>query len=385
MKKLGIIGGGQLGRMLAQAAKVLDIFVVILDPTPGCPASEVADECIVGSFKDEHKIRELAEKVDFLTFEIELANNKVLEELSQKGIQVNPSPKTLGIIRDKYAQKVFLQKAGIPTAEFWEIKNAVDVEEAAKQFEYPIVLKAKFDAYDGRGNALIESPEDIPKAMEKLNGRELYVEKFVPFSHELAVVAARGIDGTVAVFPIIETIHKNHILDIAIAPGRMSDQVKQQARDLAIKTLQHLQGVGVFCLEMFIALEENILINEIAPRVHNSGHLTIEACSTSQFEQHVRAVTGQPLGDPSLIVPAAVMVNILGERNGIAMLPAFDGEIKDLLPDIDLNFNDAKIFAHIYGKIETREQRKMGHITITANDIERALKIAMQAKSLIEI
>ena len=387
-KTIGIVGGGQLGRMLTQAAHSLDFNVVVLDPTPNSPAGQITKQ-IVGGFKDEAKIRELANESDFITFEVELANSAVLEDLQNSGKIIHPSPATLGIIKNKFGQKQFLRSADIPVADFLEVKTKQDILQAAETFNYPIILKAKFDAYDGRGNALVKSETDVEQAMEKLQARELYVEKFIKFQKELGVTAVRANDGTIEVYPIMETIHKNHICHTVLAPANIEEQKKQQARDLAIQTLKHLHGVGVFCVEMFLAEDGNVLVNEIAPRVHNAGHLTIEASQTSQFENHIRAISGMDLGRTDLKTAAAVMINILGEREGAANFPGFDGTWEDFstkhqLPKISAE-DSTKIFVHIYGKLQTKPERKMGHITVVGNNLEKALAAGQQARKLIEI
>ncbi|MGH7246281.1 MAG: 5-(carboxyamino)imidazole ribonucleotide synthase [Candidatus Levyibacteriota bacterium] len=371
---MGIVGGGQLGRMLTIAAHKLGFRVIILDPTPNSSAGQVADKQIVGSFKDEEKIKELAKEVEFLTFEIELANAKILEELTTQGLKINPSAKTLTIIKDKLLQKEFLKKSHIATAEFIPVETKEDIADAAKMFGYPVLLKARFDAYDGRGNALIKSSTDIVKGMKKLQGRLLYVEKFVPFTKELSVVIARSTKGDIAPYPVVETIHKNNICHTVIAPAPVDTEMKNQAYDLAISVMEHLGGAGVFGIEMFLRKDGKVLVNEIAPRVHNSGHHTIEANETSQFEQHIRAITDMPLGRTDMIVPAAVMVNILGEREGKAKPQGVENAT-----------NLTGVFVHLYGKMETRRERKMGHITAIGNTVEEAWEKAEKARKYITI
>ncbi len=372
-KKIGIVGGGQLGRMLTFAAKKLGFSVIILDPTPDSPAGQVADRQIVGSFKDEEKIKELAKEVDYLTFEIELANADVLNEISKK-IPVNPSAKTLNIIKDKLKQKTFLQSNGIPTADFAKVLDKGDVLRLVKMFGFPLLLKARFDAYDGRGNFLIKKEEDIDWGLEKLGGRKLYVEKFVPFVKEIAVMVGRSTIGEVMVYPVVETTHKNNICHTVVVPADVSEEVGNKAKVLAASVMEHLQGAGVFGIEMFLTKDGKVLINEIAPRVHNSGHYTIEACVTSQFEQHIRAITGMELGSTDLIVPAAAMVNILGEREGPSKP---EGVVKaSAMKGVEV---------HIYGKSETKIERKMGHITAVGKSAKEALKKALLARKYITI
>ncbi len=370
---VGIIGGGQLGKMLTIAAKKLGFFVIVIDPTPQSPAGQVADKQIIADFKDEKAIEELSFESEYITFEIELANDKVLYKIMEEGKQVNPHPKTLSIIRDKLKQKIFLKENKIPTAEFTEIPDN-PTEENINKFGYPILLKAREGAYDGRGNFLIKKKSDINKGFEKLKGRKLYIEKFVPFIKELAVMVARGKNGEIKSYPTVETIHKDNICDTVIAPARVSKALQEKAKKLAEKTVSYLQGRGVFGIEMFLTKDNKILINEIAPRVHNSGHYSIEASVTSQFEQHIRAVCGLPLGSTDIITKAVVMKNILGKNHGNGFPRGIEKAL--LIPGVSL---------HIYGKRESRPQRKMGHITVVGNSVDECLRKANQARKMLTI
>lgn len=366
MKTIGIAGGGQLGRMLADAAHALDFKVVTLDPDPRGPAGQVSDEQIAGDYKDAAMIRALSEHSDVLTFEIESVNVDALEELAHAGFAVHPTPRTLSIIKDKLYQKQFLEMHGIPVAPF-------ALPEEAETLGYPYVLKARSGGFDGRGNALVEKPEDVHAAVQKIKGAAAYAEGFVRFEKELAIVAARTSAGEIKVFPLVETIHKNHICHMTLAPAPVDETVASKAHDLAEKVLATFEGAGVFAIEMFLVNGE-VLVNEIAPRVHNSGHYTIEACHASQFEQHIRAIATEPLGDCSMKVPAAVMINILGERDGTAEPNGVEEAEK---------ISGVKV--HFYGKMETRRERKMGHLTAVAETLEEARANAEQARSLISI
>lgn len=367
--RIGIVGGGQLGKMLTVAAKKLGFFVAVIDPTPQSPAGQVADREIVADFKDEKAIRKLAEFSDVITFEIELANDRVLNDLIKEGKVVHPSPQTLGIIRDKLKQKNFLQTHGIPTAPFSEITSGEEVINIAKEIGYPFLLKARTDAYDGRGNALIKHKSDIDKGMQRLKGRLLYVEKFVPFVKELAVMVARSSKGEIAVYPVVQTIHKDNICDTVMVPAPISKGAIEKAQNLARDMMKYLKGAGVFGIEMFLTKDDNVLVNEIAPRVHNSGHYSIEAVVTSQFEQHIRAIVGLPLGSTDLIVKAVVMKNILGEHEGSRYPKGVEKVLK--IPGVSL---------HIYGKHKSWPQRKMGHITVIGNNINECLRKANKAR-----
>jgi 5-(carboxyamino)imidazole ribonucleotide synthase len=389
-KRIGIIGGGQLARMMAHPADKLGHTLTAIDPTPNSPAGQVAQE-ITADYNDEKALRKLAKNSDVLTIEIEVVDEsglkKLLDEFNKKDTPVHPSPKTIATIQDKLLQKQFLKKYKIPTPDFMEITKLDDILIAAKKFGFPLILKARTGAYDGRGNALIRNKSEINKALEKLRGRKLYVEKFVPFTKELAVIAARSTSGEIVTYPVVQTLHKNNILHYLLSPAPVDEKIVNKAKRLAVKTMQHLKGAGVFGIEMFLTHsapfgtaqgkgsgQAKVLVNEIAPRVHNSGHHTIEANVTSQFEQHIRAITGMPLGSTEITKPAAVMINILGDRNGKADPKGIEEAEK--IPGVKV---------HIYGKLETKPERKMGHITVVGDSIDECLKKAKQARKLITI
>ncbi len=373
-KTIGIVGGGQLGLMLAEAAHKLGFQVAILESTEDCPARKAADTFILGSFKDKEKILELANVADYVTFEIESANAEALDELVAKGIDVNPGPGILKIIKDKFKQKTYLREHEIPVADFALIETQEDCIRQAELFGYPFLLKARFDAYDGRGNYVVRNESDIPIAFEKLSKSPLYAERFVPFVKELAVVSARDMFGSIISYPVVETVHKNNICHIVRFPASTSNQVTFQADELAEKVLEVLGGVGVFAIEMFLTEDGQLVVNEIAPRVHNSGHLTIEGFSVSQFEQHIRAISGMPLVKILANAKATVMVNILGEREGDADLSGVK-EAESL----------GGVSVHVYGKLQTRQERKMGHITVVGDSLEEVEEKAIKARKYISI
>lgn len=372
--RIGIIGDGQLGRMLTVDAKRLGFEVTVQGPTPNSPAKQVGAEQITADIKDARATRELANRSDFITVEIEHVNTEVLHELAREGARINPSPETLEAISDKLTQKQFLKSAGIPTAQFAPISDRNDILEAVKMFKYPFLLKSRFGGYDGRGNAVIRSKKDIDIAIERFNGQPLYAERFVKFQKELAIMVARSVSGDIAAYPVVETIQKNNICHTVLAPAPIEYKSYEEAQELAKGTMQQLKGAGVFGIEMFMTRNGKVLVNEIAPRVHNSGHYTIEACRTSQFEQHVRAITGLPLGETDMLARAAVMINILGDRQGGAYVRG----LKDVL-------SIPNVGVHIYGKAETKPGRKMGHITVRANFLDEARRNAELARSLISI
>ncbi|HVH95528.1 MAG TPA: 5-(carboxyamino)imidazole ribonucleotide synthase [Bacillus sp. (in: firmicutes)] len=352
--KLGIVGGGQLGKMLAIEAKRMFMHVIILDPSPDCPASYIADKVIVGDFSNEQKIFELAEESDLITYEIELANSKALIELQNKGYIVHPSPDTLKIIQNKYRQKSFLKENGIPTPTFELITSKDNLEKICLEYGFPVMLKACENSYDGRGNYLIKEKDQITTAFSYFSGKQCMVEKFIDYKKEISIMIARNPSGDISYFPIGENVHKDNILHFTIAPAKIDKEIETQAIEIAVKTIKSLKGAGIFGIEMFIDKNNEGFINEIAPRPHNSGHYTIEACSISQFEQHIRAILNFPLPKPFLI-SNAIMINILGpkeikgnyEINGVCKLFSMEG-----------------IKLHIYGKKVTNYHRKLGHVTV---------------------
>jgi phosphoribosylaminoimidazole carboxylase PurK protein len=371
--KIGIVGGGQLGRMLTEAATALGFKVVVVDPGQDCPAAQVGAEQIVGGLYDHAALKELAGQADCITVEIEHLDADLLQELADGGKPVNPAPTTVQLIQDKYAQKVFLRKTGIPVADFAEITDAASAGAALDKFGGKMLLKSRMGAYDGRGNAVVTGPEDIGPAMEAL-GDKLYAESFVPFRKELAVMVARDVKGDVATYPVTETVHERNICVETFTPAPVDGSAARQAEEVALSVARHLEGAGVFGIEMFLTEDGSVLVNEIAPRVHNSGHYTIEACRTSQFEQHVRAITGMELGPTDLKVEAAVMVNILGERDGPTQVKGLEKAQK--IPGVSV---------HLYGKSPTKVDRKMGHITAVADTLDQARANAEQARALIDV
>jgi len=351
-KILGIIGGGQLGMMLTEAAHNMKneiSKVIVLDPTENCPAAKVGAEQIIADFKDEESIKKLSELSDIITYEIESGNSDVLKKL-EANTEINPSPETLRIIQDKFLQKQFLQENGIAVAEFEKVENRQELEKMVEKLELPLLLKTRRDAYDGRGNYKINSKSDIDDALDLFAGKTLMVEKFVDFQKEVSVIAARNTKGEISTYPVVENLHENNILRMTIAPGRVSEKVRKEAEDVAHKTMEVLHGAGVFGIEMFVTQDEKILINEIAPRVHNSGHHTLQSSTISQFELHLRAILGLDLGDTSIKSPT-IMYNILGPHT-------FKGEYNVL------HREEENIFLKMYGKLESKPQRKIGHINI---------------------
>ncbi|HJU34429.1 MAG TPA: 5-(carboxyamino)imidazole ribonucleotide synthase [Nitrososphaera sp.] len=373
--RVGIIGGGQLGKMIAHEAKRMSVGVIVLDPTIGCPASGIADQQIVADFKDEDAIMRLAAKSDVITYEIELANSVALKELVAKSYPVRPAPETLYIIQNKFRQKSFLRKNKIDVADFGKVTSEDQLYRLSEDYGFPVMLKACEDSYDGRGNFIIKSRDQVPEAFRYFSANEVMLEKFVPFTKEISIMVARNPSGEVASFPVAENYHKNSILDTSIVPARINQEIESKARRMAEMTMEVLQGSGIFGIEMFVTKDEDVLINEIAPRPHNSGHYTNEACSVSQFEQHLRAVLDLPLIKPELLCPA-VMVNILGKENLNG--PYVINGLRRVL-----SVPGAKLY--VYGKQTSKPGRKIGHVTATGRTVEQALERAAKARNGIEL
>ncbi|WP_316505138.1 5-(carboxyamino)imidazole ribonucleotide synthase [Nitrosopumilus sp.] len=357
-KTLGIIGGGQLGMMITEAAQTMPEHiskVIVLDPTKNCPAAQAGADQIIADYKDKNAIVDLSTKSDIITYEIESGDSDVLKS-AEKNAEINPSPETLKIIQDKFLQKSILLENNIPVPEFIEIENIHDVKEGLKHFGYPALLKSRRDAYDGRGNFKINSEDEIQKAFDYFKGQKLMLEKFVPFKTEVSVIASRNTGGEIKTFPLVENIHEDNILRETVAPARVTETVTKKAEQIAEKTMSILKGAGIFGIEMFVTQEDDVVINEIAPRVHNSGHHTLQSSKISQFEQHLRAILGLELGDTSLVYNT-IMYNILGAKG-------FEGEYKPI------EISEKNVFLKMYGKKISKPMRKLGHFNLVGKDGE---------------
>ncbi|MDC0217862.1 5-(carboxyamino)imidazole ribonucleotide synthase [Nitrosopumilus sp.] len=375
-KILGIIGGGQLGMMLTEAAKKMPeniSKVIVLDPNENCSASLVGAEQIVADFKDKDSIINLANQVDIITYEIESGDSDVLKSVENKA-EINPSPETLKTIQDKFLQKTFLQNHNIPVPEFIKVDDIEEVKEGLKKFGYPALLKARRDAYDGKGNFKIDSENEIQIAYDYFKGQKLMLEKFVPFKMEVSVIASRNTKGEIKTYPLVENIHEKNILRETIAPSRTSNDVSEKAEKIASNTMDVLKGAGVFGIEMFVTQNDEIVINEIAPRVHNSGHHTLQSSKTSQFEQHLRAILGLDLGSTELL-HNTIMYNILGDLD-------FQGEYKKI------EMSEKNIFLKMYEKKISKPLRKLGHLNIVGfekQSIDELLTQLEKTKSSVEV
>lgn len=376
-KKIGIIGGGQLGKMMIQEAKKMGFYITVLDPTLKCPAHTLVDEHIGANFDDETAIRLLASKSDVITYEFEHIGADILETLENEGVKVYPTAKSLKIIQNKYSQKSLLLKNNIPMPEFTSVKIPNDIKNAGEKYGYPFLLKSCTGGYDGKGNFVIHNENEINEGFKALGSGKipLMAEKFFPFTMEISVLACRGINGEIEVYPVAENIHHDNILFETRVPANISEETSKKAMELAKSVMEIFEGVGMFCVEMFVDKDGNVALNEVAPRPHNSGHYTIEACMTSQFEQHIRAVSGLPLGSSKLIMPT-VMRNLLGEEgfNGNATVEGADEAL-----------SIKGVYLHIYGKEKSVPKRKMGHLTVISDTLEEAAEKAKKAYDFIKI
>ncbi len=391
--KIGVIGGGQLGRMLAIAARYMGYRVIVLDPDPDCPAGQVADEQIVAKYESREAARDLARRADVVTYEFENVDAEAVEAAEEVG-RVLPSSQVLRTSQHRVKEKLAVAGAGFSTAPFMAVSQEADLEAAVRTIGLPGVLKTATMGYDGKGQAVVHSLAEAqtayrdmqghagghgphPRAAGPARGRggadtgavELIYERFVQFTKELSVICARDQSGRTVAFPCTENVHRNGILDVSIAPARVSAKVADEASAIAAGIAERLDVTGLMAVEMFLTGDGHVLVNELAPRPHNSGHWTIEGCRTSQYEQLVRVLCGLPLGTVEMPRPA-VMVNLLGdvwtEAGGA--------------PDFAAALNMPGVSLHIYGKAEARPGRKMGHLTAVAADVELALARALEAR-----
>lgn len=371
--KLGILGGGQLGKMMLYDTRKFDIQTYVLDPSDEAPCKIGCDKFVQGSLMDFDTVYNFGKQVDVLTFEIELVNVDALEKLEQEEIKVFPSSKTLRIIQNKGKQKQFYKDNNLPTSDFKLFENLSNLKSEISNLTLPFVWKSTEFGYDGNGVKVIRKIEDL----QGLPEGECIAEQMVNFKNELAVIVARNPSGEIKTYPVVEMeFHPEaNQVEYVICPARIEDNVAQKARDLALKVSEKFQHVGLLAVEMFQTQDDEILINEVAPRPHNSGHYSIEASYTSQFEQHLRAILDLPLGNTDSKV-AGVMVNLVGEEG-------FSGNV--VYENIEKILQLDGVIPHIYGKKQTRPFRKMGHVTITNQDIQKARKIAEEVKNSIRV
>lgn len=352
---IGIIGGGQLGRMMALAAREMGYKIAVLDPAPNSPCAQIADIEIVAAYNDKHAIEELAKVSDVITYEFENIDYESLCWL-ETHTYLPQGSKLLQLTQNRYTEKNAIVQAGIPVAPFRLIQTEQDLLQGIKEFSYPCVLKTTTGGYDGKGQVVLKSEADVSKANELIQSQECILEDWIPFEKEISVIVVRNTMGETKVFPVAENIHVENILHETIVPARILPELAEQAIQCAETLANELDLVGTLAVEMFVT-KDGLYINELAPRPHNSGHFTIDSCETDQFQQHIRAVCGWPLGETTLLTQV-VMVNILGEH------------IEGVLGNVN-QFSDCKL--HLYGKAEAKQKRKMGHLNILG-DVETALR-----------
>lgn len=368
---LGILGGGQLAKMLALSAYRLGLNVAIIENHSDSPAGDMTKQDYSKGWRNDIELEKFIETSDIITLENEFIDPEILDKIALKR-QVYPSADTMRLIQDKFIQKETFLNAGLPLPLFEKVESIEDLKEFGKKHGFPFVVKARKYGYDGYGNATVFNEEGISEAWNKFNSgenkRDLMVEKFVDFTKELAVIVARNAKNETEVYPCVETVQYRHICHEVISPAEIDENIRNKARQIALSSVNAINGVGVFGVELFMKKNGEILINEIAPRPHNSGHYTIESCYTSQFENCIRAVCGLPLGSSKMIVPAAVMINLLGIRDGVGV----PENVEELL-------RHRNVFLHLYNKKSSRSGRKMGHITSIADTQNEARTIAKSA------
>jgi len=373
--RLGIVGGGQLAKMTALAGLQLGCDVVVLERNLHSPAANLASHSIVGDWDNPADLIQLAKQVDVVTLENEFVEAASLRVLETSGHALFPTAGSIALIQDKLRQKQALADVGLPVLPFRAVDSPEVVAQAARDFGLPFLLKARRNAYDGKGNLTVRSLDEIDDAWKKLGGHEgnpLYVEAFCPFVKELAVMLTRGRDGAIATYPLVETVQRDHVCHLVSAPATVDIEVEDRALGIARRAIIAVGAIGSFGVELFLTATGEILVNELAPRVHNSGHYTIEACVCSQFENHVRAVLGWPLGDTRMVAPAAVMVNLLGEGKAIGRPVGLERALA--IPGAHV---------HIYGKAMSGRGRKMGHVTALGATMAEALDKAQRAAACI--
>lgn len=362
-----MLGGGQLGRMLSLEAGKLGYRVHIFEPDAGCPAGQVSEVEVNAPYSDSDALRRFAERVDVVTYEFENIPLTAIDIVAGQAL-VRPRGEVLHICQNREREKAFLAANDIPCAPFWVVDSAAEFAAALAELDGPGVLKTASFGYDGKGQLRVKSGDDAAAMWSRFGGQRAVLEGWVDFTHELSIVCARGLDGAVSLFPASENRHEHHILDFSIVPARISHSALAEAGAIAARIAGALDVVGLITAEFFLTNDGRILVNELAPRPHNSGHFSLDACVTSQFEQQVRAVCGLPLGSTELLRPVA-MLNLLGELWASGD-PDWTAVLKD--PDVKL---------HLYGKREARAGRKMGHLCILADSADEALRRAEKIKA----
>jgi 5-(carboxyamino)imidazole ribonucleotide synthase len=363
---IGLMGSGQLGRMFAVAARRMRYRVHVFSPEKDTPAGQLADREVTGAYEDESAVREFAKDLDLLTFEFENIPRQTIDWCVDE-CEVRPASSVLHTAQNRLREKEFLSTAGIPVAAYRAVRSASELAGAIRKIKTPAILKSAAFGYDGKGQRLIVQPFDLDEIWRNRPGDELILERAVDFEKEVSVIVARGPNGTMATFPVCENMHRNHILDITVVPARVPAKVENSAADLARVIAEKMDLIGLLAVEMFLQRDGDLLVNELAPRPHNSGHWTIEGCATSQFEQHLRTVCGLPLGSTEILRPSA-MANLLGD-----LWQA--GE-----PNWAAAVEVEGVHLHLYGKRHPRPRRKMGHLTALASTAQAATAAVTKAR-----
>ncbi len=385
IKRVGVIGGGQLAWMMAGAAESLGIELVIQTPHTTDPAVAIASETILAPIDDAAATAELASRCDVITFENEFINLEALMPLAQQGVCFRPRLEALAPLLDKYHQRCYLEDIGLPQPQFMTLEGELGDEKLLhsesfgqplnlSELEFPLVLKARRHGYDGQGTFIIKDSSSLQETWKQLGYNPVLLEEFIRFDRELAVIAARSVSGEVVVYPVVETQQEEQVCRRVIVPAEINQDIVEEIEAIAHTLLNSLQAVGVFGIELFLTTSGKVLVNEVSPRTHNSGHFTLDACKTSQFEQQLRAVTGLPLGSPALNCDGALMVNLLG----------YEYSQDDYLDKRQKLASLPQSFVHWYGKTESRPGRKLGHVTVLLDSQQqfRVQAIANEIQSL---
>lgn len=363
---VGVLGGGQLGRMFTLRARSMGYHVVVLDPDAHSPAGAVADFQIRMPYDDEHGLKELASRCAAVTTEFENVPARALQHLSHHSL-VRPPVEAVATAQDRIAEKTFFRSRGFATPEFRPVHDRAELMVALRQVPLPALLKTSRMGYDGKGQALVSNVEDAARAFDQFGQVPCILEQRIALERELSIILARGADGDIAVFPVAENRHHNGILETSVVPARIDGKLASEARELASDAAQALSYVGILAIELFVSSDQQLLVNEMAPRPHNSGHYSLDACSVDQFEQQLRTLCGLPLARPWLLSPVA-MINLLGDLWS-------GGE-----PRWEQALRHPGVRLHLYGKAEARPGRKMGHLNCLASDVDHALATAFEAR-----
>ncbi|MEH2071346.1 MAG: 5-(carboxyamino)imidazole ribonucleotide synthase [Nostoc sp.] len=372
MKRVGVIGGGQLAWMMADAARKLEVELVVQTPNENDPAVSIAEETVFAPVDDASATEILAKKCDVITFENEFVNLDALSVLAEQGVCFRPRLKALTPLLDKYHQRCYLSNLDLPVPQFFALEEVENLKSKIEYLGFPVVLKSRRHGYDGQGTFIIQDfatlEEKLSCDLIKNSNKSLFLlEEFVPFERELAVIAARSLEGEIVTYPVVETQQEQQVCRRVIAPAEIMPNQLAEIEAIAHTLLNSLQVVGIFGIELFVRADGKVLVNEIAPRTHNSGHFSLDACETSQFEQHLRAVCGFPLGNPSLQCAGAVMVNLLGYENSDSDYQSQRQQITKI----------PQAHVHWYGKTESRPGRKLGHVTVLLDNQNRQQAIAI--------